>query len=117
MRRLRKMSRTGNLAYERVVADRAAAQMRGGVGDDGPDVLAERGAEQHQVAVLGLAEDPAWGAGDRARAPVARLRLPRAQVDRGEARERLARQRAGEPQRGEAGRDVERAGGRLPAED
>ena len=58
-------------SHERVVADRAAAEVAGGVRHDGPHVLAERGAEQHQVAVLGLAEDPAGRARDRAGAPVA----------------------------------------------
>src|ERR671917_1150305 len=106
MRRLRKMSSTGGLADERVVADRSAAELARGVLHDGPDVLAERGAEQHQVAVLGLAQDPAGRARDRAGAPVAGAGDVRAQVDRGEAGERLARERPGEAQRAEAGRDV-----------
>ena len=72
---------------------RAAAEVAGRVGDHRPQVLAERGAEQHQVAVLGLAQDHARRAGDRAGPEGADRLHARAQVQRAEAGEDLARQR------------------------
>ena len=65
-------------------------RLAGGVGDHGPHVAAERGAEQHQPAVLGLAQDRARRARDRAGPEAVHRGDPRAQVERGEAREDLA---------------------------
>ena len=75
---------------------RAAAEARGGVGHHGPHVAAERRAEQHQVAVLALAQDRAGRARHRAGAEAVHGRRLRAQVDRGEAREQLAGERSGD---------------------
>ena len=99
MRRLRKRSRTGAASSRTSASAPTGPPPRWprGVGDDGPHVLAERGAEQHQVAVLGLAQDPARRARDRAGAPVAAAASTCGRRSSAhEARERLARQRPGE---------------------
>ena len=81
----------GRKLGQRVDADRAAAEVVAGVGDDRPHVLADRPPEQDQVPVLGLADHDARLARDRARAQRADGRHLRPQVDRAEAGEDLSR--------------------------
>src|ERR1700761_1180230 len=117
IRRLRKMSSTEGLLWEPIPprpwqlgqgidADRAATEMLSGVGDDRPHVLAGGPAEQEQVPVLGLAhQDPRLAAdGAGAQSPHRSDRRP--QVQRAEAREHLARQRADDRHRREVAGDV-----------
>src|SRR5262245_61429580 len=112
MRRVRKRSRTEELlpdGRERVYPDGAAAKAPGGVRDHRPDVLAERRAEQHQPALLRLAQDRAGSAGHRAGAEAAHGGDGVTQVDRGEAGERLRRERTGEHERALGGGQIDDA--------
>ncbi len=86
---------------QRVDADRPAAEVVAGVGDDRPHVLAGGPPEQEQVAIRRLADQDPRLAGDRAGPQRADRSDLRAQVDRAEAGEHLARQRPGQGQRGE----------------
>ena len=98
IRRERKISRIVALR-QGVGADRAAAEMLGGVGDDLLEVLPERPADQHQQPVLVLDEQIAGGARDRARAKAGRRGDLRPHVDRAEARQQLAALRPDQRQR------------------
>ena len=83
-----------------------ATEVPAGVGDDPPHVLPGGPPEQEQVALL-VPHDQARLAADRARAQRVHRRDLRSEVQGAEARERLARKRAHERDRGEVGRDVQ----------
>src|SRR3954467_3635203 len=100
IRRLRKMSSTARLLdrdrdlLEGFDPHGRGPEVRARVGHRLPHVGAERGAEEEQEAVLALAHEQARRAGDRYGPERADRHDLRAQVDRREAGQHLARQRA-----------------------